>query len=149
MHSNSYHIFGDKGTLEMAMHGVVGPFDPQSEDWVLYIDCLQQWFVTNDVQDANKQCAVLLSMCGALTYQLIRNLVTPSKPMDLNFKELVSYQRCSGCKQAMCSPPQHVWCTDISAHTQFGDTKQAHGPELQGAGQHFKGSLLSTIFCHR
>ena len=29
-------------------------------------------------------------MCGALTYQLIRNLVTPSKPMDLNFKELVN-----------------------------------------------------------
>ena len=74
----------------MAAHGAVEPFDPQSKDWVLYTECLQQWFIANDVQDANKQRAVLLSMCGALTYRLICNLVTPSKPTDLNFKELVN-----------------------------------------------------------
>ena len=84
----------------MATQGAVGPFDSQCEDWVSYTERLQQWFVANDVQDANKQRAVLLSTCGASTYRLIRNLVTPRKPVERTFKQLVNV-----VKAHYCPPP--------------------------------------------
>ena len=31
-----------------------------------------------------------MSVCGATTYQLIRNLVAPAKPVDKSFRELVT-----------------------------------------------------------
>ena len=45
--------------------------------------------IANDVLDASKQRAMLLSACGAGTYTLIRSLVTPNKPADYTFKQLV------------------------------------------------------------
>ncbi len=50
---------------------------------------LDQYFVANDIADGGKQRAVLLSVCGAPTYKLIRNLVAPAKPADKTYKELM------------------------------------------------------------
>ena len=36
-----------------------------------------------------KKRAILLSICGASTYQLIRNLVAPAKPTSKSFDDLV------------------------------------------------------------
>ena len=63
----------------MAKHGSIGEFDRSQEDWVSYTE---QYFVENDVKNADKQRAILLSACGPATYQLIRNLVAPSKPPE-------------------------------------------------------------------
>ena len=38
---------------------------------------------------AIQERAILLSSCGAATYQLIRNLVSPKKPTDKSFNEIV------------------------------------------------------------
>ena len=73
----------------MATHGVLDSFEPKKEDWESYTERLEQYFVANDVQAAAKQRAILLSVCGAQTYQLIRNLVAPRKPTDCDFRELV------------------------------------------------------------
>ena len=73
----------------MAQHGTSGEFDPAKEDWVSYTERLQQYFTANDVDDPNKQRAILLSACGPATYQLIRNLVAPSKPTSKSFQEIV------------------------------------------------------------
>ncbi len=45
--------------------------------------------IANDVDDA-KQVATLLSVMGASTYGLARNLVQPLKPKDKTFREIVS-----------------------------------------------------------
>ena len=50
---------------------------------------LQPYFTANDVTDAGKQRAILLSVCGAPTYQLIRNLVAPQRPIEKSFAEIV------------------------------------------------------------
>ena len=62
------------------VHGSVGPFDSSQEDWRSYTDRLEQYFAANDVAGARKQRAILLSACGASTYQLIQNLVGPDQP---------------------------------------------------------------------
>lgn len=59
------------------------------------------------MKDADKQCVVLLSTCGAQMYRLIRNLVTPYKPTECTIKHLVDV-----VKAHYCPPPsvraQHV-----------------------------------------
>ena len=73
----------------MSTHGSIGPFVVGREDWVSYTERLEQYFAANDVEDAVKQRAILLSSCGADTYQVIRNVVAPGKPTDKTFSELV------------------------------------------------------------
>ena len=72
----------------MAHHGTIGEFDPGKEDWASYTERLQLYFMADDVDDANKQRAILLSVCGPKTYQLIRNLIAPAKPTDKSLEEI-------------------------------------------------------------
>ena len=73
----------------MATHGSIGEFKNAQEDWRSYVERLQQYFVANDVESAEKQRAILLSAVGGATYQLIRNLLAPAKPTDKSFAEIV------------------------------------------------------------
>ena len=65
------------------------PFVPGSEDWRAYVERLDQYFVANGVEDAAKKRAILLSVCGVKTYQLMRDLVSPAKPADKTYGEIV------------------------------------------------------------
>ena len=53
--------FGDEMT---AVYGSLAVFDPASEDWTEFIECLQFYFTVNGITDATKKRAVLLSCCG-------------------------------------------------------------------------------------
>ena len=69
--------FGDEDKPKMSViAGGIGEFNSSDEDWSFYTERLQQFFIANDVLDASKQRAMLLSACGAGTYTLIRSLVT-------------------------------------------------------------------------
>ena len=69
-------IFGNKGRQEMAAFGHVSKFNTSVEEWVVYTERLNHYFVTNDIVDGVKKRAILLSMCGPTTYGLIRSLVS-------------------------------------------------------------------------
>ena len=77
----------------MAKHGSIGEFDGDRETWKSYTERLIQYFTANDVESADKQRAILLSVCGPTsgptTYQLIRNILAPVQPTDRSFSELV------------------------------------------------------------
>lgn len=70
----------------MATHGHIAEFDCGAEDWKSYCERLEQYFLVNNVQDAGKQHAILLSVYGATTCQLIWDLVAPDKPADKSFE---------------------------------------------------------------
>ena len=80
--------------LQQAMaHGLIGhigEFHSDSEDWISYTERLELYFVANGIEDATKRRAMLLSVCGSSTYQLIRDLFSPTKPTDRSFAELVT-----------------------------------------------------------
>ena len=78
----------------MAAHGKLDQFHTGQGDWESYEECLQQYFVANDVKDAEKQRAILLSMCGQSTYKMIRNLVAPMKPGECEYKTILEHLRC-------------------------------------------------------
>ena len=57
------------------------------------VERLQHYFTANDVADADKQRAILLSSVGPTTYRLIRNLLAPDKPTDKTFKAITDVVR--------------------------------------------------------
>ena len=73
----------------MAKHGSIGEFDSDRETWKSYTERLTQYFTANDVESADKKRAILLSVCGPTTYQLIRNILAPVKPTERTFAQLV------------------------------------------------------------
>ena len=77
----------------MAAHGSIGEFSPGSETWVSYIERLKQYFIANDIKGDERQRAVLLSICGASTYQLIRSVVSAAKPTEKSLDEIVVLMR--------------------------------------------------------
>ena len=75
----------------MAKHSGIGKFNADREDWISYSERLIQCFVANVVAtEGDTRRAILLSSCGAPTYQFIRNLVAPGKPTDKKFDELIA-----------------------------------------------------------
>ncbi len=77
----------------MAKHGVIGEYEPEKEDWSSCAERLDNYFLANDVDASDKKRAILLSVCGARTFQLIRSLVAHKKPADLEFSNLVEEVR--------------------------------------------------------
>ena len=93
-----------------------------------YAECLQEYFATNDIDAAAKQCAILVSLCGTETYQLIRNLVVPHKPADKSFKQLVELVQAHYC------PPPSVIVQCFAFHNRVqreGETAAEFVTELQ------------------
>ena len=74
----------------MAAHGKVGTFNESVESWPSYIERLGHYFVANDVKDAEKKVAILLSSCGVTTYTIIRNLLAPDLPSTKSFDQIVA-----------------------------------------------------------
>ena len=55
----------------------------------IYIEQLEQYFVANEIVMAERKRVILLSVCGARTYQLVRDLVSPAKPANKTFDQIV------------------------------------------------------------
>ena len=75
----------------MAAHGKLEEFNSRHEDWESYEERLQQYFVANGVEDADKRRAIFLSACGQQTYKVIRNLVAPKKPAECKFEDITQH----------------------------------------------------------
>ena len=71
----------------MATIGQMGEFRPEEERISAYLERIQLFFVANSIADG-KQVAVLLSVVGAKTYALLRDLLAPTKPQEKTFAEL-------------------------------------------------------------
>jgi len=87
----------------MNTFGSIEAFNGKSEDWEQYMERIEQFFLANDLgeiqpADGNeavrrkrqdKRKAILLSLIGPETYSLLRNLVSPEKPADKSYEEIV------------------------------------------------------------
>ena len=114
-------------------HGIIGEFQSAQESWQSYVERLQQYFVANDVKSQEKQRAVLLSAVGAQTYQLIRNLLAPTKPTDVSFAEIVD------AMQKHIQPLPSVIVQRFNFHSRArrpGETVSAFVAELRKHSEH-------------
>jgi len=74
----------------MATHGKFAEYNPGKEDWKSYIERMQMFFTANDVKDAGKPRATLISSCGPSTYRQINDVLAPETLSDVSFVDLVT-----------------------------------------------------------
>ena len=68
----------------MFFHSSMGELSLNEEEWLTYVEHLQQYCMANDIIE-DKKLVVLFSVCVPLTYKLIMNLASPRNPSDLSF----------------------------------------------------------------
>lgn len=73
----------------MATFGTIGEFVEGDEDWTEYEERLGHFFADNGIAEETKKRSILLSVCGAKTCKLVRNLATLKKPGEIEYTELV------------------------------------------------------------
>lgn len=69
--------------------GKIGEFNIASDNWRLYVERLEQYFIVNKIA-SELQVPTLVTVIGAECYELLVNLCTPSKPTDKTFRELAN-----------------------------------------------------------
>ena len=131
----------------MATHGTIGEFQNAQESWQSYVERLQQYFVANDVRTAEKQRAVLLSAVGGQTYQLIRNLLAPTKPTEVTFAEIVD------AVQKHVQPRPSIIVERFNFHSRArrqGEDVSTYVAELRKLSEHCKfGTALNDMLRDR
>ena len=76
----------------MATYGKIGEFEPSVERWDNYIERVNEFFITNGINDKIKKKAILLSSCGAKTDQLQRGL-SDNQPSMKTYMQLVTLMK--------------------------------------------------------
>ena len=73
----------------MALLGTVDKFNLHEDNWLEYVERVQQFFVANDIVSDDKKRGVLLTVIGSEAYSLLRNLLLPLKPSKISFTQIV------------------------------------------------------------
>ena len=72
-----------------ALLGKAEEFDSAKEEWSQYVERLGYFFVANGITAADKKRAVLLAVVGPATYTVLRNLISPTKPGEVSYSDIV------------------------------------------------------------
>lgn len=70
--------------------GNLEEFNSKLESWSAYQERIDIYFDANSITDEKKKAAILLTTIGRETYNILRNLVTPEKPISKSYLELVA-----------------------------------------------------------
>ena len=71
----------------MVLIGNIGQYNDATEHRSSYKERLEQFIAANDIA-ADKRVAVMLSVVGSKTYELLRTMTAPTKPADKTFAQL-------------------------------------------------------------
>ena len=69
--------------------GSIETYNSETEEWSSYTERFDQYVAANDIKEEAKIVAVFLTVVGGKTYNLLRNLVAPTKPSEMKYKEIV------------------------------------------------------------
>lgn len=69
--------------------GNIGIFAPEIEDFTIYCERIEQYFLANKIEDKKIQAATLLNLIGPNVYQTLRDLTSPNLPKEKTYDELV------------------------------------------------------------
>ena len=67
--------------------GTIGPYQ-ESEDFETYVDRVELFFDANSIAD-DKKVSTFLSIVGPQVYGLVHNIVSPKKPKDCTYKDVI------------------------------------------------------------
>ena len=70
--------------------GKAEEFDSVKEEWSQYTERLDHFFEANSITMSDKKRAVFLSVVGPATYKILRNLISPVKPKEKSYEDIVA-----------------------------------------------------------
>lgn len=130
-----------------ALVGTVSPFDGETQLWEEYSEMLEFFFQANEITDADKKKAVLLSGVGAATYSLLRSLLCPMTPGEKTYGELINVLKAHYNPK----PSEIVQRFKFNSRTRKnGETVADYVAELKKLAQHCEyGATLSQMLRDR
>ena len=76
--------------MQVRSIGEISAFDESVETWEVYTERVDLYFLANGVQD-NLKVPSLLAVIGAKTYGLLKNIVSPQKPAELTYQQILEH----------------------------------------------------------
>ena len=73
----------------MATFGQVRAFREGQEEWIQYVERLEQYLIANEVENAEKKHVIFLSTIGPQAYKLLSSLVVPESPSEKAYTDFV------------------------------------------------------------
>ena len=73
----------------MTNFGTIGEFCADEETFSSYSERVEAYFLANEIKDGEKKKAILVTVIGARTYKLLRDLLIPKKPMEVTVQVLL------------------------------------------------------------
>ena len=114
--------------------GKLEEFDTATdEDWIQYIERMKYYFQANKIREGDTKRAVLISAMGGKAYRLMHSLISPAKPNDKSFGQLVEAMRGHLCPQ----PSEIVQCYKFNFRIrQNGESVAVYVSELRALAQY-------------
>ena len=75
--------------MRMTAIGKIEQFKAEEESITAYLERVELYFAANDIDEGEKKVTVFLSVVGAQAYTLLRDLVSPAKPKEKTFAQLM------------------------------------------------------------
>ena len=117
------------------MFGKLEEFDMATgKDWIQYIERMEYYFQANKITEGDTKRAVLISATGEKVYKLMRSLISPAKPNNKSFGQLVE-----AMKGHLCPPP-----SEIALHYKFNSRIRQDGKSCSNC-LHVRVKSLSTV----
>ena len=104
--------------------GQVEAFQVGEDDWEQYTERLEQYFVANAIETAERKLAVFLTVVGAKAYSLLSDLLAPAKPASKSYAELKAVMK--AVMKAHLKPKPVI----IAERFQFHQRSQKDGEEV-------------------
>ena len=127
-----------------AVYGSVGKYVEGEEEWALYLERLEQFFVANSVSEKGQRQAIFLSTIGPRTYKLLSTLVAPRKPAELKYELLTATLEKHFCPQPQLAVRRFKF---HSRQRKIGESVAAYVAELRSLARYceFKDSLEDML----
>ena len=74
----------------MVSIGKLEAFEGSSKEWASYVERFEQFLVANGIEEPKKIVATFLTVIGSKTYDLLKDIVAPTKPSELKFEEILA-----------------------------------------------------------
>ncbi|KAJ8035756.1 hypothetical protein HOLleu_19529 [Holothuria leucospilota] len=129
------------------LFGKLDEFNSEKEEWTQYVERLNHFFTANDITEETKKQSIFLSLIGADAYKLLRNLVSPEKPGDKTYKDLVEIMG----KHQNPTPSETVQrCKFNSRFRKQGESVSSYVAELRAVAEYCNyGTTLNDMLRDR
>ena len=116
------------------MFGKIEEFDTATgKDWIQYIERMEYYFQANKITEGDTKRAILNSTMGEKAYKLTRSLISPAKPNNKSFGQLVEAMRGHLCPQTSKIVQCHKFNFRIR---QDGESVAVYVSELKALAQY-------------